>query len=348
MTDKTNEILNFSSDYLEGTDPRILMRLLDTNLMQLPGYGFDPITESAKDRIRRACACPGAEVQFLIGGTQTNRVSIDARLSPWQGVIAADTGHVSVHEAGAIEAGGHKVLTVPGENGKMTSAVLGDYLAGFFADENHDHMVFPGMVYLSQPTEFGTLYTKSELQKIRDLCDQYHLALYIDGARLAYALASDENDVTLKDLAVLCDVFYIGGTKCGALIGEAVVVPDPSRTPHFFTQIKQHGALLAKGRLTGIQFDELFKDDLYFSIGRTADMQAQEIQQALKSRGYELLFPSPTNQVFVMMDNHCMEELQKSVVFSKWEAKDRDHTIIRFATSWATKESDVKALIDLL
>ena len=284
----------------------------------------------------------------MVGGTQANAVMIDALLQPYQGVAAADTGHISVHEAGAIEAGGYKVLTLPGHEGKITAAQIAELAGDYAADANHDHMVMPGMVYLSQPTEFGTLYTKSELQAIHDVCQQYDMKLYVDGARLSYALACAANDVTMADLATLCDAFYIGGTKCGALIGEAVVIPDPQLLPHLFTIIKQHGALLAKGRLLGIQFDELFKDNRYIDIARPAILYADQIRDYLKQNGYQLYRSSPTNQTFFVIENHQLARLEKQVEFSFWEKYDETHTIIRFATSWATQKQDVDQLCKLM
>lgn len=343
-----NDRLSFASDYLEGAHPSILKRLADTNWQKLPGYGFDEISLAAKDKIRQACHAPNAEVEFLVGGTQANAVMIDALLQPYQGVAAADTGHISVHEAGAIEAGGHKVLTLPGHEGKITAAQIAELAGDYAADANHDHMVMPGMVYLSQPTEFGTLYTKSELQAIHDVCQQYDMKLYVDGARLSYALACTVNDVTMADLATLCDAFYIGGTKCGALIGEAVVIPDPKLLPHLFTMIKQHGALLAKGRLLGIQFDELFKDDRYIDIARPAILYADQIRDYLKQNGYQLYGSSPTNQIFFIIENQQLARLEKQVAFSFWEKYDETHTIIRFATSWATQKQDVDQLCKLM
>ena len=343
-----NDRLSFASDYLEGAHPSILKRLADTNWQKLPGYGFDEISLAAKDKIRQACHAPNAEVEFLVGGTQANAVMIDALLQPYQGVAAADTGHISVHEAGAIEAGGHKVLTLPGHEGKITAAQIAELAGDYAADANHDHMVMPGMVYLSQPTEFGTLYTKSELQAIHDVCQQYDMKLYVDGARLSYALACTVNDVTMADLATLCDAFYIGGTKCGALIGEAVVIPDPKLLPHLFTMIKQHGALLAKGRLLGIQFDELFKDNRYMDIARPAILYADRIRDCLKQNGYRLYGSSPTNQTFFVIENQQLARLEKQVEFSFWEKYDETHTIIRFATSWATQKQDVDQLCKLM
>ena len=333
---------------MEGAHPSILKRLADTNWQKLPGYGFDEISLAAKDKIRQACHAPNAEVEFLVGGTQANAVMIDALLQPYQGVAAADTGHISVHEAGAIEAGGHKVLTLPGHEGKITAAQIAELAGDYAADANHDHMVMPGMVYLSQPTEFGTLYTRSELQAIHDVCQQYDMKLYVDGARLSYALACTVNDVTMADLATLCDAFYIGGTKCGALIGEAVVIPDPQLLPHLFTMIKQHGALLAKGRLLGIQFDELFKDDRYIDIARPAILYADQIRDYLKQNGYQLYGSSPTNQIFFIIENQQLARLEQQVAFSFWEKYDETHTIIRFATSWATQKQDVDQLCKLM
>lgn len=343
-----NDRLSFASDYLEGAHPSILKRLADTNWQKLPGYGFDEISLAAKDKIRQACHAPNAEVEFLVGGTQANAVMIDALLQPYQGVAAADTGHISVHEAGAIEAGGHKVLTLPGHEGKITAAQIAELAGDYAADANHDHMVMPGMVYLSQPTEFGTLYTRSELQAIHDVCQQYDMKLYVDGARLSYALACTVNDVIMADLATLCDAFYIGGTKCGALIGEAVVIPDPQLLPHLFTMIKQHGALLAKGRLLGIQFDELFKDDRYIDIARPAILYADQIRDYLKQNGYQLYGSSPTNQIFFIIENQQLARLEQQVAFSFWEKYDETHTIIRFATSWATQKQDVDQLCKLM
>ena len=344
----TNKKLNFSCDYLEGAHERILKRLCETNLLKMDGYGYDPCSESARERIRKACCCPKAEVQFLIGGTQTNAVMIDALLKSYQGVISAGSGHVNVHEAGAIEAGGHKVLTLSQHNGKIAAEDIERYVTDFENDRNRDHMVMPGMVYLSQPTEYGTLYTLEELEEISNVCHRHQMKLYVDGARLAYALASSINDVTLADLARLCDAFYIGGTKCGALIGEAVVVPDSDTIPHLFTIIKQHGALLAKGRLTGIQFDELFRDGLYFTIGKPAIAYAEQIQKTLKEKGYHLLFESPTNQMYFIISNDRLEKLGESVEYSFWEKYDDTHTIIRLSTSWASTQEDVNHLCHIL
>ena len=340
--------LNFASDYTKGAHPAVLSRLVATNLEETPGYGQDAYCEEARDLIRRACACPGARVEFLVGGTQTNETVIGSILRPYQGVIAAESGHISTHEAGAIEAGGHKVLTLPQHAGKLDAGEVRRFLQDFFGDDNHEHMVMPGMVYISHPTEYGTLYTKEELCALRAVCDEYRLPLYLDGARLAYALACPDSDVTLPDLARLCDVFYIGGTKCGALFGEAVVMPDPALIPGFFTLIKQHGALLAKGRLLGLQFGALFTDGLYEKIGEPAVRAADTLRRALAQKGYRLCFGSPTNQVFCVIENRKLAEVGRSVEYSFWEKADDDHTVIRFATDWATTEEDIRALTGLL
>ena len=343
-----NHRLSFACDYMEGAHPLILERLAATNLEQTPGYGLDLYTQSAKEKIRAACRAPQAEVFFLVGGTQTNAVVIDALLRSYQGVIAAESGHISVHEAGAIEFGGHKVLTLPHQNGKITAAQIREFLETYHSDGNRDHMVMPGMVYLSQPTEYGTLYSLDELTAISEICRTYRIPLYLDGARLAYALACPQNDVTLADLAALCDVFYIGGTKCGALLGEAVVLSSADLIPHFFTIIKQHGALLAKGRLLGLQFDTLFTDKLYETIGVSAIAAADKIRTALQQNGFSLCFDSPTNQIFCVVEDRLLGILEQQVEYSFWERYDDSHTVIRFATSWATAPAQVEALCDLL
>lgn len=338
-------MISFASDYQEGAHPVVLERLCKTNLLKSPGYGTDEFCESARNKIREACACPDAAVYFLVGGTQTNATVIDALLAPYQGVVAASSGHISLHEAGAIEAGGHKVLTIPHHDGKLSAADVRAFCAAYWSDENHDHMVMPGMVYVSHPTEYGTLYGLDELRELSEACHECDLPLYLDGARLAYALACEANDVSLADLARLCDVFYIGGTKCGALMGEAVVVPDPSLLPHFFTLVKQHGALLAKGRVLGIQFDALFSDGLYQRIGRPAIEAANRVREALVRAGYRLAFDCPTNQVFVVVDNAELKRLARLVEYSFWEAADDAHTVIRLASSWATTSEQVDQLL---
>ena len=340
--------LYFASDYMEGAHPAIMQKLVETNLEKTVGYGVDPYTESAKEKIRTACNAPDADIYLLVGGTQTNATVIDALLKSYQGVVAAETGHIATHESGAIEFGGHKVLTLPQKDGKIRAAQIEKMVKDFYDDANYEHMVIPGMVYISQPTEYGTLYSKEELTEISKVCRANHLPLYVDGARLAYALASPENDVTLSDLAELCDAFYIGGTKCGALFGEAVVIPQKGLIPHFFTIIKQHGALLAKGRIAGIQFDELFTDRLYERIGKPAIDAAEQIKEALKKFGYKLALDTPTKQIFCIVSNEVMKKIAQDVEFGFWEKYDETHSVIRFATSWATTMEDTQKLIRLL
>ena len=341
-------MLSFECDYAEGAHEAVLRRLMETNLEQLPGYGSDRYCQSAAEKIRQACDCPKANIQFLVGGTQTNAIVISALLKSYEGVISAASGHVNVHEAGAIESAGHKVLELPQHEGKLLVQEVSAYLNGFFADENHEHMVFPGMVYLSHPTEYGTLYTRAELEALSSVCRQYGIPLYLDGARLGYGLMSHQTDVTLPDIARLCDVFYIGGTKVGALCGEAVVFPQGNAPQHFLTIVKQHGALLAKGRLLGIQFDTLFTDDLYFSISRHAIDMAEMLKSIFSEKGYPFYLDSPTNQQFIILDHAQMKRLKKDVAFSFWEKLDDTHTVVRFATSWATTEESVRRLAELL
>ncbi len=340
-------MLNFGCDYLEGAHEKILARFIETNMEKEPGYGADKYTISAKKKILEACECPDGEVFLLVGGTQTNSTVIDAYLNNYQGVIAAPTGHIACHESGAIESCGHKVLTIPQHLGKINAGELKEFLVNFYEDETYEHQVIPGMVYISHPTEYGTLYTKAEFQAIYDVCKEYEMPLFVDGARLGYGLAAAETDVTLPDLAKLCDVFYIGGTKVGALCGEAVVFTKKA-PKFFFTTVKQHGALLAKGRLAGIQFDTLFTDDLYMEISKHAIRLANILKEGVLAKGYKLLIDSPTNQQFIILDNEKYAELKKQVAFSTWEKVDADHTAIRFATSWATKEEDIRALLELL
>lgn len=342
------QMVSFENDYTTGAHPELLRRLAESNLEPASGYGMAPYCESAKDKIRDACKCPEAEVQFLTGGTQTNAVVISSMLRSYEGVVAAQTGHINVHEAGAIEAAGHKVLTLPGHMGKIEKGELANFLQEFYQDETHGHMVFPGMVYLSYPTEYGTLYTKRELEDIRELCRAYGMLLYLDGARLGYGLMSQECDLSLSDLAQICDVFYIGGTKVGALCGEAVVFPKQNMPKHFLTMVKQHGALLAKGRLLGVQFDALFTDGLYFEASRHAIEMAEELKTILKEKGCKFYLESPTNQQFILLEDSQVERLRKHVAFSFWEKADAGHTIIRLVTSWSTKEEDLEKLREVL
>ncbi|MCR5228680.1 MAG: aminotransferase class I/II-fold pyridoxal phosphate-dependent enzyme [Solobacterium sp.] len=341
-------MINFESDYTEGAHPAVLEALCRTNMEQLSGYGSDHYCESAKAKIKALCGRDDAEVHFLVGGTQTNQIVISSVLQNYEGVVAADTGHISVHEAGAIEATGHKVLTVPQKEGKMNAADLRTFVSGFYNDGNHDHMVFPGMVYISHPTEYGTLYTKQELKDLKEVCNEFGMPLFLDGARLGYGLMADGTDVSLKDIAELTDVFYIGGTKVGALCGEAVVFTHANTPKHFITTVKQHGALLAKGRLLGIQFDALFTDDLYFKISRNAIEKAQLLKDALRRYGYQFYLETPTNQIFIILENKKKEEIEKEVRVSFWEALDENHTVVRFATSWATTSENLSRVIEIL
>ena len=337
-------MISFESDYIAGAHPEVLRKLTETNLESLPGYGTDPYCESAKQKIRSLIGIPDAEIFFLAGGTQTNAVVISTVLADYEGVIAAKTGHVSTHEAGAIEYTGHEVLELPQSDGKIVPEVLERYLADYFADDNHEHMTFPGMVYLSHPTEYGTLYSKAELTAIAGICRKYQLSLFLDGARLGYALTSRETDLSIRDIAALCDVFYIGGTKVGALCGEAVVFTKGNMPKHFLTSVKKRGALLAKGRLLGVQFDALFTDDLYFRIGRHAIDMAEKLKEILRAHGIPFHIQSPTNQQFVVLENGMMEKLARKVAFSFWEKQDGAHTVVRFATGWSTTEEDLAAL----
>lgn len=341
-------MLSFESDYIEGAHPLILEALAKTNMECLSGYGTDSYTKSAKEKIAAAYSLPDAQISFLTGGTQTNQIVIDTMLKPYEGVISAASGHVSVHEAGAIEFTGRKVLTLPSHDGKIDAAELDSFITDFYADGNHEHMVFPGIVYISHPTEYGTLYSKNELTEISKICHKHKIPLFLDGARLGYGLMSKSSDMTLPDIAELCDVFYIGGTKVGALCGEAVVFTKKNMPPHFDNLVKKHGALLAKGRLLGIQFDTLFTDDLYFKISRNAIERAEELKNLFVKRGYKLFMDSPTNQQFVILENEKMKSLQEKVQFSFWEKYDEKHTIVRFATSWATTKEKIAELEKIL
>ena len=341
-------MLSFENDYSEGCHESILKAFSETNLVQQVGYGEDEYSLRAKEKIRLACQAPNADIFFIVGGTQTNQVVIDALLSGTEGVVAAVTGHVNVHEAGAIEYTGHKVLTLPQYEGKMKAEDLKNYLSSFYADPTCSHMVYPGAVYISHPTEYGTLYSLKELAALSAVCREYEIPLFLDGARLGYGLMSLETDVTLPDIARLCDAFYIGGTKVGALCGEAVVFPRHNAPPRFTTHIKQHGAMVAKGRLLGVQFDALFTDSLYFRLGRHAIEMAEELKKGFLERGYSFYLHSPTNQQFVILKNEELERLSRSVRFSFWEKKDEDHSVVRFATSWCTPKENIEKLMEIL
>ena len=340
-------MLYFENDYCEGAHPAILQKLMETNFEKVPGYGTDPYCASAKEKICAACRCPEADVTFISGGTQTNAIVIASMLHRWEGVVAAATGHVNGHEAGAIEFTGHKVMGLPHKNGKLDAATVRNFCATFYADDNHDHMVFPGMVYLSHPTEYGTLYTKAELEALHAVCQEYKMPLFVDGARLGYGLAADGTDVTLPDLAKWADVFYIGGTKVGALCGEDVVFPHGAPA-HFMTMVKQQGALLAKGRLLGLQFDVLFTDGLYEKISRNAITTANALKKGLAAKGYQFFMDSPTNQLFIVFPNEQLAALEGKAKFGFWEKYDDTHTVMRIATSWATKMEEIEQLLELL
>ena len=338
-------MLHFENDYNKGAHPALLEALVKTNDEGLSGYGTDTYTLSAIEKIRTACQCPQAEVTFLSGGTQTNQVVIASMLASYEGVLAAETGHVASHEAGAIEFSGHKVLTLPHIDGKISASDVKEYVETFYADANHEHMVFPGMVYISHPTEYGTLYSKQELTELSRVCREYSIPLFLDGARLGYGLAADRTDVDLPTIAELTDVFYIGGTKMGALIGEAIVFTKQNQPKHFVSIVKQHGALLAKGRVVGVQFDRLFTDNLYLELGKHAIEMAEGLKTILLDKGYSFFLQSPTNQQFIIVDNDMLNRLTEAgVVYGFWEKYDGNRTIIRLATSWSTTQDDLDGL----
>lgn len=338
---------HFDTDYMEGAHPIVMQRLLETNLEQTPGYGNDKYSKEAKELIRKALGTEDVDVHFLVGGTQTNSTVIDALLMHHQGVLAAETAHINVHESGAIESCGHKILTLPSHEGKVSSKEVKDYITEFYSDETYEHMVAPGMVYISYPTEYGTLYTKEELTELHSICKEANIPLFIDGARLGYGLACDACDITLQDLPTLCDVFYIGGTKVGAMFGECVVARK-GLLKHFFPLIKQHGALMAKGRLQGVQFGTLFTDNLYLTIARHAVEMAMLLKKGFVEKGYQLFLDSPTNQQFFVLPNDVMDRLAKTTTFEVWGTRGKTHTTVRFVTSWATKKEAVEELISEL
>lgn len=341
-------MLYFENDYTEGACPEVLSAIIRTNDEKLAPYGGDKYSLSAGEKIREAFGCPDAEVFFLAGGTQTNRTVIASILKPYEGVISAETGHIACHEAGAVELSGHKVITLSAECGKISADAVREYLERFYGDESHEHMVFPGMVYISHPTEYGTLYTKSELVALHGVCSEYGIPLFVDGARLGYGLVSGASDILPTELAALCDVFYVGGTKVGALCGEAVVFTHKNAPRHFMTIVKQNGAMLAKSRIVGVQFDALFTDGCYFRIAKNAIRTADRLKKIFAERGYRFFIDSPTNQIFVILENEKLRQLRESVKVSVWEKYDDEHTIVRFATSWATRDEDVDALCELL
>ncbi len=341
-------MLSFASDYTEGAHPKVLQHFLERNLITLQGYGSDPDTEEAKRKICEACGRNDLQIQFLTGGTQTNRIAISCMLRCYEGVVCTATGHVNVHESGAIECSGHKVLALPHTDGKLMADVLAKYMETYLADDTAEHMVRPGMVYISHPTEVGTLYTKAELTALSETCRKYEIPLYLDGARLGYGIMSPASDVSLQDIVELTDLFYIGGTKVGALCGEALVFTKHNMPAHFLSIIKQQGALLAKMRVVSQQFDALFTDGLYWEIGRHAIDMALRMKKIFTDRGYPLFFDSPTNQQFFILTNEQIERLRKDVAFSLWERLDENRAAVRFCTSWSTTEEQLNALEKLL
>ena len=337
-------MLSFESDYNNGAHPQVLKKLVETNDLQSLTYGFDQWSESARDKIRKAAEAPDADIFFLNGGTQTNMTVIDGCIQSHEAVIAPETGHVSIHEASAIEFTGHKVITLPHHNGKMRAADLENYMQWFVNDQSRGHLAQPGMVYITYPTEFGTIYTKSEIEEIYNICKHYELKLFIDGARLGYGLMVDGSDITLPGLSKHCDVFYIGGTKVGALCGEAVVFPRGNAPKHFFNIVKRHGALSAKGRTIGVQFDALFTDGLYFSIAKHAIGMAMRLKKTLQAKGYQFFIDSPSNQQFVVLPNDKVKQFGERVEFTIWEPYDENSKVCRFVTSWATTDEQMAEL----
>ena len=341
-------MIYFDTDYNNGLHPQLLERLAETNDRRTIGYGFDEFTISAKEKIRQACQCPEADVFLLVGGTQTNSTVISALLHPVEGVVCADTGHINVHEAGAVEYTGHKVIALPNHDGKVVVEDLVKCLDDFDADPTADHCVRPGMVYISFPTEVGTLYSARELSSIYHTCQRHRIPLFVDGARLGYGLTSEASDVSLPFLANHCDVFYIGGTKIGALCGEAVVFTNRQAHKHFFSIQKQHGAVIAKGALIGLQFEALFTDDLYFKLSRHAIDMAMQMKQIFQEKGYQFYVDSPTNQQFIVLPDAEVERLSQHIQFTHFGQADKHHTICRFVTSWATTEEEINELKRLL
>ncbi len=341
-------MVSFECDYNNGMAPNILSRLAEENSKAQPGYGYDEYTLSAVEKIKKAVGRSDVEVSLIGGGTETNQLVIGTLLSRCEGVIAASSGHIAVHESGAIEYTGHKVITIDSYNGKIDAGKLEKVMEEYMDSEPKEALVTPRMVYISEPTEMGTVYKKSEIEDIRKVCDKYSLLLYLDGARLAYALASPVCDLTLCDIAALTDTFYIGGTKCGAIIGEALVMRSGVAPENFKQMKKQSGALLAKGRLLGIQFDTLFENDYYLSLGRTGMEKAGMLKEVMLENGYREAWESPSNQLFFIMDNDDIAALRESVVFERWSRYDEKSSVVRFCTSWSTTDEDIKALEDAL
>ena len=338
-------MIRFNSDYQEGAHPRILQRMLQTNLEQHPVYGEDECCAEARAMIQRACEAPEVDVHFLVGGTQTNFTFLAAALRCYQGAVCADTAHIAVHETGSVEATGHKVITLPQRDGKITAAQVDECCRLHFSDGSHEHMVMPKVVYLSESTELGTVYTRAELTEMRAVCDKWKLWLYVDGARLGYAMASEACDVDLPFLARTADAFYIGGTKQGALFGEALVIVNDALKPDFRYVLKQKGGMLAKGWLLGIQFSELFRDGLYFELSDHAQALAMRLKAALTEWNVPFLVDSPTNQQFPVLPDAVLDALAEKYSFSEQQRVDATHRAVRFCTSWATQQAQLDALI---
>ena len=341
-------MIRFESDYLEGAHPEVLRRLAETNMEQTPGYGEDVYCEKARELIREILSAPEAGVHFLVGGTQANRTVIASVLRPHQGAVAVESGHIAVHETGAIENSGHKVLTLPARQGKMDADALEALCRAHWGDATFEHMVQPGMVYISNPTEIGTVYTREELSALYGVCRRFSLPLYIDGARLGCALVSEACDYTMAEMARLCDIFTIGGTKLGALFGEAVVIMNEALQKDFRYLIKQNGGMFAKGRLLGVQFLSLLENGLYERIARHEVEQAMRIRADLSAKGWDFLVDSPTNQQFPILPDAVLEKLADSFGFSVWQKMGGGMTAVRFCTSWATPPEQVDALLSAI
>jgi threonine aldolase len=341
-------MISFESDYNNGTLPEILKRFVETNDDKTTGYGLDPYCEQAKKKIRKACDLQNADIFFLIGGTQTNTTVIDSLLAGYEGVITAQTGHINVHESGAVEAFGHKVITIESNDSKLSAASISAYMDAFLNDETYLHTVQPRMVYITFPTELGAIYRQQELADIYEACKKYHLYLFVDGARLGYGLMSDSSDITMSFLASHCDVFYIGGTKVGAMFGEAVVYTNIRAPRYIFTIIKRHGALLAKGRMLGIQFDTLFTENLYLHVSRHAIEMANQLKKIFQCHHINLAIDSPTNQQFVILSPEQKESLMHKVAFEVWQSLNEHELMCRFVTSWATMQQDLDELDRIL
>ena len=341
-------MIYFDTDYMAGAHPKVMERLMQTNAEQTIGYGCDHYTLRAKELVKQACEAPDARVYFLVGGTQTNSTVIDGVLERHEGVLAAESGHISVHESGAIEATGHKVLTLPSFDGKVKAEDVRKFINNFYNDDTYEHMVAPGMLYISFPTEYGTLYSLDELEDLSYACHDAGIPLFIDGARLGYGLVAEENDVTLADIARLSDVFYIGGTKVGALFGEAVVITNPDLLKHPVPLIKQHGALMAKGRLLGVQFETLFTDGLYYEISREVVQKAVRLKEAFVAKGYTVEVDSPTNQQFFRLPNDVVDKLKENVSFEMWGPRGETESVVRFVTGWTTTDAEIDQLISYI